>query len=169
MSFLYIDIREENEILDYQIKPKNGESNVTVINIPTRNIFANVDYINQLSEKYDTVYIICRTGRRSQQVKDKYFHNNSKIFSYQGGWKWGPAYDYNPNIELVDNYSLFNMAPRQYMQSVIVLFLMLVMFLIYHDTDKMNILLIIGLMTCLILFQIVTKDCLIASMIKLST
>jgi hypothetical protein len=64
-----------------------------VINIPSRNIFANVDWIKSLESKGLKITLICRSANRSQIVKELYFANDENIVSLEGGIK-------NPNIEM---------------------------------------------------------------------
>lgn len=163
-NVLYIDLREETEILDTQILSKSP--NISVMNIPTRNIFANVEFINDMSQGFDLVYLICRSGRRSQQVKDKYFANNERIQSYDGGWK---ALEKNSNnVSVNHSYSLQNMSPQQYMQSVIVLFMLSMIGLLYFNFEKKYVMIALGVFATFISHQVLTKDCLMTQMIPLS-
>ena len=71
-----IDLREENELGKSRIISRNN--NVTVISIPSRHIFANKEFIINLSNQ-GKVYLLCRSGNRSLQIKNKYFKNNKNI------------------------------------------------------------------------------------------
>ena len=80
----FIDLREEQELTQSRIIPKNDE--ITVLSIPSRYIFANKEYIEKIS-KDSSVYLLCRSGNRSSQIKNKYFSNNNNVISIDGGIK----------------------------------------------------------------------------------
>ena len=168
MKTLFIDLREESELLDVQIVSNNPT--VEVVNIPPRSIFANVDYITNLLNRYDKIYLICRTGRKSDVVKLQYFEGDNRIISYEGGWKKLEKEDNNSNgIEVHRRYSIFNLAPQQYMQVVIVLFLISTIVLnSYYRLDRMYMSIYISVMALFIMYQVLTKDCLMTNMIGLS-
>jgi rhodanese-related sulfurtransferase len=166
MSTLIIDIREEQELLDYQIVSKNGST--IIINIPTRSIFANVDFINQLSGQFDAVFIVCRTNRRAKEVKNRYFSENPKILTLEGGWKAIMAGNSPiPGLDVIDNSSLLNLAPQQYMQSVIVAFLCGVVLLNYKEVDRKYISGLLLAFAGFIAYQVLTKDCTLTRVIPL--
>ena len=163
---LVIDIREETELLDVHLESENPL--IDIINIPERNIFANVDYINKLSEKYSLIYLICKTGERSDGVKKRYFSTSSAIRSYQGGWKDLELRKEKIKIDVIHNYSLLNMGPQQYMQFIIVLFLISMIGMNIWNISIIYINLCLALMAGFILFQVFTKSCLVTSVIPLS-
>lgn len=166
MPILIVDIREESEILDVQIKPNTPE--VHIVNIPSRSIFANVEYLNRISENYDQIYLLCRTSRRTSAVKEKYFHDNPKIHSYPGGWKALEDDDDLPKlISIVDSSSLFNLAPQQYMQIVIVCFLLSIIAANYMEVPRKYVNIAIGGFAAFICYQVLTKDCTMANLIAL--
>lgn len=73
-----IDIREEYELLENRYISNN--SNLIIIAIPSRIIFANVEFINKLSIN-NQIFILCRTGKRAKLIKNKYFSNNKNIIT----------------------------------------------------------------------------------------
>jgi len=81
-DILIIDIREEFELLGKQMH--SFDPSIFVLNIPMRSIFANIDWINELSQSHN-MYIICRSGERAVRVKNKYFKDNKNIISLEGG------------------------------------------------------------------------------------
>lgn len=167
MSTLIIDVREEQELLDHHLVSKDGST--VIVNIPTRNIFANVDFINQLSSQFESVFIVCRTNKRAQKLKDKYFSENPKIDTIRGGWKGIIKGNVGQvrGLEVVDNNSLLNLAPQQYMQSVIVAFLCGVVLLNYKEVDRKYISGLLLGFAGFIAYQVLTKDCLMTGMIPL--
>ena len=119
-----------------------------------------------MSQRFDLVYLICRSGRRSQQVKDKYFAKKEKIQSYDGGWK---ELEKKSNDVIVNHtYSLQNMSPQQYMQTVIVFFMLSVIALLYFNIEKKYAMILLGVFALFISHQVLTKDCLMTQMIPLS-
>lgn len=164
-KLLIVDLREETELLDVQLK--SNTSAVDIVNIPTRSIFANLDFINKKANELEMVYLMCRSGCRSQKVKNKYFPSNPRVQLLEGGWK-------NPqvlqsSIKVINRSSISNMSPQQYMQMVIVLFLVSAIAMNQFDVNKTYVSLYLGAMAAFILYQILTKDCLMTSMIPLSS
>jgi len=166
MSILIIDIREEQEILDRQLVSTDG--NVVIVNIPTRSIFANVDFINQLSGEFQTLFIVCRSNRRATRVKNKYFAENPKILTLDGGINAIMNGDSPINgLQVIDTSSLFNLAPQQYMQTVIVAFLCGVVLLNYKEVDRKYISGALLAFAGFIAYQVITKDCTLTRVIPL--
>ncbi len=165
MSLLIIDIREEQEVLDYQLITTKND--IVIINIPTRNIFSNVDFINQLSEQFNTIFIVCKSDKRAARVKNKYFVENPRILTLDGGIN--SIIDENiPGIHVIDNHSLLNLAPQQYMQTVIVIFLCILVVLNYIEIDRIYINGALLAFAVFIAYQIITKNCKMSSIISLS-
>jgi rhodanese-related sulfurtransferase len=63
---IWIDIRDEHELAESQIVPPNDET--LVLNIPSRNMFANVEWIKSMEASGVKVILICRSANRSQNV-----------------------------------------------------------------------------------------------------
>ena len=77
---IYIDIRDEHELLEKYIVSTNEK--VFVVSIPMRVIFANIEWVQR--QKCDVV-IVCRSGHRSQNVKNEYLSNNTNVIVLDGG------------------------------------------------------------------------------------
>ena len=76
MSYLFIDIRKSDEVLTKRF----GESeDYEVYNIPMNMIRFNAKTIVDHLDYFDEIYIVCRSARRSQFIKDKYFKDIEKI------------------------------------------------------------------------------------------
>ena len=88
---IWIDVRDEHELLDSRIVAPNEET--LIINIPSRNIFANVQWIKATAAKGTKITLICRSANRSQKVKTLYFAQDDNIVSLDGGIK-------NPMVKL---------------------------------------------------------------------
>ena len=74
---LIIDIREEFELLEKKIVPTTTK--YEVVNIPSRHIFANIEWIRKQSE-LRPVWIICASEGEAA-IKDQYFPRNDGIKS----------------------------------------------------------------------------------------
>jgi rhodanese-related sulfurtransferase len=92
---IWIDIRDEHEVAENQIvaPTTTGNNDILVMNIPSRNIFANVEWMERITKKGVKITLICRSASRSKKVKDLYFADNEKITSLDKGIA-------NPNIKL---------------------------------------------------------------------
>ena len=76
MKYLFIDIRKSDEVLTKRF----GESDdYEVYNIPMNMIRFNAKTIIDHLDYFDEIYIVCRSARRSQFIKDKYFQEVEKI------------------------------------------------------------------------------------------
>ena len=161
---IIIDIREEFELLETQIK--STDPSLLVMNIPMRAIFANKNWINEIS-KTNTFYLVCRSGNRTQKVKDRYFKNNNNVKSTDGGIK---KLETNPlfknKIQIIKGNG--GLGLQQYLQLVFVCMLSLLLLLLYLGVDKKYIMVLIGGFILFILYQIYTKGCLISSFVPLS-
>ena len=73
-NILYLDVRNHDEIDSVKLQTTSA-----IFYMPSNIIKNNLDFLSTLFEKYDKVYIICRSGSRSKTVKDKYFSNNKKV------------------------------------------------------------------------------------------
>jgi hypothetical protein len=74
--FLVLDIRKSDELHQKHIVSTNDYD---VLNIPMEVIRFNVGYLLELLSNYNIMYIMCRTGKRSKFIKDKYFNNNTNV------------------------------------------------------------------------------------------
>jgi hypothetical protein len=76
MKYLFIDIRQSDEVLTKRF----GESSqYGSYNIPMNMIRFNKEMIVDHLAYVDKIYIVCRSGTRSEFIKDKYFNDNPNI------------------------------------------------------------------------------------------
>ena len=171
---IIIDIREEHELRESWLEPKDG--NVEIVNIPSRNIFANVDWVRVQSSRAP-VWILCASGNRSKKVKDMYFPNNQGIRSAEIGVKQLKSFDTQSAVSL-DEFTRDRVVVRtgdgglglqQYMQLAFVMMLTIVGMSIYLFPTKTYSLAIIGLMITFILSQTLTKGCLMSKVLPWSS
>jgi len=153
-----IDLREENELGKSRIISRNN--NVTVISIPSRHIFANKEFIINLSNQ-GKVYLLCRSGNRSLQIKNKYFKNNENITSIDNGLK---ALDqFGDNIEIIKGSSGLGM--QQYMQIVFAFIIIGTIIAIFMNVKKIYVLIALTLFLLFILYQIFSSSCILSKII----
>lgn len=152
---IWIDIRDEHELAEKQIITPNDET--LVINIPSRNIFANVDWIKSLESKGVKVTLICRSANRSQMVKELYFANDENIVSLEGGIK-------NPNIEMKQLSGSLGL--QQILQLVFTIILTCILLASFYMNIQHLRYVIIGIIF-FIIYQVVSKSCLIGKYVSL--
>lgn len=161
---LIVDLREEVELLDVQVK--SNVPDTVVVNIPARNMFGSIEFINSEMEHYQLVYLLCRSGKRAKAIKQRYFPHLQKVEVFPGGWK---AIDANkskyPTLKLMHTKKMFNYGPQQYMQFVIVAFLTALILMLYFKVDRKYVMMAVGAMAVFIAWQVVTKSCLMTSFI----
>ena len=158
---IIIDLREEFELLE--LKMVSQDPSVLIINIPSRSIFANKSWISRLSKDHK-IYLVCKKGIRATNIKNTYFKNNKNIV-IGGGVKAELKLPKN-KVQLVNGPGGLGM--QQYVQLVFVCILLLLLVLHYFNADKKY---IMGLLVLFILFigaQVITKGCLISSIVPLS-
>lgn len=155
---IWIDIRDEHELAESQIMTPNDET--LVINIPSRNIFANVEWIKLMEASGVKVTLICRTANRSQNVKNLYFSTNENIVSLDGGIT-------NSGITIKKINSM-GFGIQQILQLVFVGILTCILIAsFYLQINKLRYV-IVGIIF-FILYQIVSKSCLIGKYIPLKS
>lgn len=164
---IIIDLREEFELLESRME--SSDPSVLIVNIPMRSIFANTSWISRISQT-NTVYLVCRSGVRSNKIKEKYFLNDSNVLSVDGGIK---QLSVNPEHVLNKykiNVAKFNggMGLQQYMQMAFVLMLFVILVLMYMDIDRMYMMITVGSFMIFIMYQLYSQSCLISGMIPLS-
>lgn len=76
MKYLFIDIRQSDEVYSKRFGLSNQYG---YYNIPMNMIRFNQETIVSHLAYVDEIYIVCRSGTRSQFIKDKYFSNYPKI------------------------------------------------------------------------------------------
>lgn len=165
MKTYFIDLREEFELADVKIIPKS--SDIIVINIPMRNIFANKYYIERLVDQCDRLYLICRSGVRSEKVRKLYFDDNPKVLSYDGGVRALES-DNDMNVDIDHTESMFNFGLQQFIQMVFVFILLTILGLNYFRVDRYFMNIYIVFIIVFILYQLLTKGCLISSILPLT-
>ncbi len=154
---IIIDIREEHELLENKLEPKDNST--IVFNIPMRHIGFNKDLIKSLSKNIK-VYITCKSGNRSGKVKNLYFAKNKNIYSVEGGYK---------NVENVNIIkSSGGLGLMQYMQTVFVLILISILTMHYYQVSNNKIIGFIVFVLLFILYQLVTKSCIMSKILPLS-
>lgn len=92
---LLLDVRNHDEISNMKLKENTEISEV--LYIPSNTVKFNLGFLNSYFKQFEQVYIICRSGNRSSQIKDKYFKKTVNVQLYK--------YNYN-NIprELLEPY-----------------------------------------------------------------
>lgn len=85
-GIILIDIRSDSEVFEKHFDQTmihspalKGKINYSTYNIPMNMIRFNVETILDHLQWVDKIYLVCRSGRRSQFIKDKYFANNPRI------------------------------------------------------------------------------------------
>jgi rhodanese-related sulfurtransferase len=164
---IWIDIRDEHEVAETQIvapttSTRTDNNDILVMNIPSRNIFANVEWIDRITQKGVKITLICRSGSRSKKVKDLYFSNNDNITSLDNGIA-------NPNIKLkpINTKSNLGLGLQQILQLVfttILLFILIISFYTQIDVVRYTLAVII----MFILYQVISKSCLIGKYVPLT-
>lgn len=163
---IIIDLREEFELLESQME--SSDPSVLVLNIPMRAIFANKSWISRISQT-NTVYLICRSGVRSNKIKEKYFLNDSNVSSVDGGIKQISQSDHVLHAYKI-SLNKFNggLGLQQYMQMAFIGMLFIILILVYMGVEKMYLMMTIGFFISFIIYQIYSKSCLISGMVPLS-
>ena len=153
-----IDLREEQEILQERIVSKNDD--YVIIAIPSRYIFANVEFIEKISRD-SKVYLLCRSGNRSSSIKNKYFKNIENIISVDGGLK--SLERFGDNIEILEGSGGFGM--QQYMQIVFVFVMIGLLLAIFMDVKKLYLLIGLVFFIGFIFYQIFSNSCILSKII----
>jgi rhodanese-related sulfurtransferase len=159
---IWIDIRDEHEVAENQIiAPTNGENDIIVINIPSRNIFANVEWMERITQKGTKITLICRSANRSKKVKDLYFSNNNNITSLENGIA-------NPSIKLksINTTSNFGLGLQQILQIIFTTILLFILMISFYTRIEV-IRYIVAVIIIFILYQVITKSCLIGKYVPL--
>lgn len=185
--YYIIDIREEHEIYEERIISKNtspessvsptSPASVIIFYIPMKFIKWNVESINYLS-KTNKVYILCRSSNRSDKVKQTYFPENENIESIKGGINalkttdvTSPSHSNNTfqlDIEVVKEKRniLQTYGIQQYMQMLFAILLSITLIMIVFNIPKLYISIWISAIILFIIYQIVTKSCLLSTVLN---
>lgn len=152
---IYIDIREEHELLEKYITSVNEK--IFVISIPMRNLFSNLEWIRKIQTP---IIIVCRTGQRAKQVKTHYFDGNTNITILEGGITSIKENSLD-GIKIV--YGNSGYGQQQYLQimfaSILTLVLLLLVFNFQYTTY-----IIIGFIS-MILYQVLNEKCYLAKIL----
>lgn len=160
---LVIDLREEHELLKGRIVSPDGH--YEIVNIPSRHIFANVDWIRLQTEKRP-VWLICASGRRSQSVKDQYFSRNDGIKSSNGGLKFvsdGTTAVDPAHITLQEGTG--GLGIQQAMQVAFAIMLSAITISVFFGLKREFVLALCGVMLSAVLGQLITQSCLLGKII----
>lgn len=155
---IWIDIRDEHELAESQISSPNDET--LVINIPSRNIFANVECIKSMEACGVNVTLICKSANRSQNVKKLYFSSNENIVSLDGGIS-------NPGI-IIKKINGWGFGIQQILQIVfagILTCILIASFYLQINNLRYTMMIVIFF----ILYQIFSKSCLIGKYVPLKS
>ena len=135
----------------------SNRSDVEVLCIPSRHIFANVAWIRARAKALD-VYLLCRSGSRSSAVKSYYFADDDTVQSVEGG-----IYREVDDFKLVIGDGSFGMA--QYMQLMFAGILAVVFFLMYARFNVSDISVVVLLCIAMVLYQVFTRSCVLSRFI----
>jgi rhodanese-related sulfurtransferase len=168
-DILIVDLREEHEILTVRLTPATADTQVNIVNIPSRSIFANVDWLLRQSAKMP-VWLICATGRRSNSIKEQYFPKNDGIKSVTAGFqdirvKENACFGEFPVERVVKQQGQGGLGIQQYMQYAFVAMLTLVGCVIWFAPKKYYALAVIVALGVGIMSQAVTRSCLMSKML----
>lgn len=169
-DILIVDIREEHELLSSRLIPL--DSNVNIINIPSRNLFSNVEWINSQSAKMP-VWLICASGNRSKSMKELYFSNNDGIKSVDEGINYlqnGKASSPNdfPVERVVKQNGTGGFGLQQYIQLAFSIMLLLALVIVYLTPNRVYALVFIGTLFIIVLGQALSKSCMMSKFIPKS-
>lgn len=81
MKNLLLDVRNHDEISNMKLKETKEISEI--LYIPSNTVKFNLEFLNSYFKQFDQVYIICRSGNRSSQIKDKYFKDTDNVQIYK--------------------------------------------------------------------------------------
>ena len=165
MKTFIIDIREEFELKKLQIIP--NQKDIIIINIPSRHIQFNTEFINYLS-KQNQIFIICRSGSRSNKAKKDFFNNNNNIIALDFGVKDEQKINNFGKIKLLHKSNSFikSQGITQYMQ---LMFLSIITIHLVALLAKININYIMIFDMFLILFilsQVLTQSCVLTKILN---
>jgi rhodanese-related sulfurtransferase len=152
---IYIDIREEHELLEKYITTVNEK--IFVVSIPMRILFSNLEWIRKIETP---IIIVCRTGQRAKQVKTHYFDGNTNITILEGGIN---SIKDNPidGIKIILGNSGYGQ--QQYLQimfaSILTIILLLIIFNFQYTTY-----IIIGFIL-MILYVVFNQKCYLAKIL----
>jgi len=166
-NILIVDLREEHELLSSRLV--GADSKVQIVNIPSRSMFANVDYLVAQSAKMP-VWLICASGRRSKAIKERYFPRNDGVKSVpigiqDIGVKENASFGEFPVERVVKQQGQGGLGIQQFMQYAFVGILLLIASVVWFAPKKHYALAVIAILSAGILSQAVTKSCLMSRLL----
>ena len=164
MKTFIIDIREEFELKKLQIIP--NQKDIIIINIPSRHIQFNIEFINYLS-KQNQVFIICRSGSRSNKVKKDFFNNNN-IIALDFGVKDEKKINNFGKIKLLHKSNSFikSQGVTQYMQLMFLSIITIHLVALLTKINKNYIMIFDIFLILFILSQILTQSCVLTKILN---
>lgn len=166
-NIFIVDLREEHELLSSRLT--STDDKVQIVNIPSRNIFANIDYLVAQSAKMP-VWLFCASGRRSRAIKEHYFPQNDGIKSVRLGIKdigvkENASFGEFPVERVVKQTGRGGLGIQQFIQYVFVVMLLLIGCVIWFSSSKLYALAVVIVLALGILSQAVTKSCLMSRLL----
>lgn len=158
-KIILIDIRNDSECMEKYLLSNNKL--ISIYNIPMNHIAFNKKWIIELShDAY--VYIICKSGNRSDKVKNIYFKDVQNIISLEGGIS---------NIKIFEGIAIIvdrgGWGKMQYVQFSFLAILLTIFVLIYQYYSRVDMLIILSLIIFFIIYQLLSKTCYIEKVIPL--
>jgi rhodanese-related sulfurtransferase len=160
MSIYIIDIREEEEIVEKYLV--SAKSEYQIMNIPLRYIGFNQVYINNLTQD-GVVYLICRSGNRSNRVKLDFFMNNNNVKSLEGGLNGLTIFD--GNVAIITENGAYT--PKTYMKMVILIIIIYMLVATYINLDSKYIYATLAPVLIFIIYQLVSSSCLMDKIVPI--
>ena len=151
MKYLFIDIRKSDEVYANHLDQSQEYS---FYNIPMNMIRFNYQTIINHLEYVDEIYIICKSGSRSQFIKNKYFNDHKRIKVSKNlqfsNLKYGSnivALNENTNVRInivgSNSFNFYNV--MRIIQTILGIIMLLVGIYLYIQLRKQNVLKKIGL------------------------
>lgn len=159
---LVIDLREEHELLESRLVSQDGV--YEIINIPSRHIFSNVDWITKQTMKRP-VWLICASGRRSQAVKEQYFGSNDGIKSSDNGLKFGSGGVSVDPSHITVQHGRGGFGIQQIMQMMFAVMLSVITISIFFGLKREYLLLLCGVMLTAVVGQLWMKSCVLGKLL----
>lgn len=158
-SDIFLDIRDEQELLDRHLV--SNDPSFCVLNIPSRNVFANVSFLTGIAKKGVKIHLVCRSGNRTNVVKNTYFSDVPNIVSVDGGINKVS----HPGVSVVED-GPGGMGQQQYIQLMFACILIVLLGLsMYMSVDYFRV--VIVALISFILYQVYSKSCLVGSRIPI--
>jgi len=128
-----------------------------------QHIAFNKQYILELAKKeYDFVYLICKTGNRSDRVKKHYFNNVTNIISLDGGISNIKIF---PDVVIILDKGGFGKA--QYMQLITLIILAFFIYLNYKGWYSLDMMVVTSIFFIMLLIIFISRWCFLNTVIPL--